>query len=64
MSRDGLKLLFATSIVGARIVNSADCRQLRTSAVIMIPAAMVDLLFFFGINTNHSVISRRPVLGS
>jgi hypothetical protein len=40
--------LFAISIVGARIENSADCRQFRISAVSMIPAAIVDLLFFFG----------------
>jgi hypothetical protein len=46
------------------MVNFADCRQFRTSAVIMIPAASVDFEFFFGRHTNHSVISRRPLSGS
>ncbi|MCY1186398.1 hypothetical protein D9M73_272670 [compost metagenome] len=56
--------MFATSTVGARIENSADWRQFSTRAVIMIPAAIVLLLFFLGIRMNHSVISRRPVSGS
>jgi hypothetical protein len=30
----------------------------------MIPAAIVDFEFFFGRQTNHSVISRRPLSGS
>ena len=64
MSRAGLNEFVATSIVGARIVNCADCRQLSTSAVIMIPAAIVLLLFFFGRQTNHSVISLRPEFAS
>ena len=48
-------------MVGARMENSADCRQLRINAVIMTPAAIVDLLFFLGTQMNHSVIRRLPL---
>ena len=46
MSAAGLKLLFAALMVGATMINSFDCRQLRISAVSIIPAAFVDFPFF------------------
>jgi hypothetical protein len=54
----GPKQLFATSMVGASSSSSALCRQLRISAVTMIPAAIVDLAFFLLISSRNSVISR------
>jgi len=56
--------LFATSTVGASTENSADWRQFRISAVSMIPAATVLLLFFFGNSTKNSTIRRRPLSAS
>ncbi|MNV41424.1 hypothetical protein D3C71_1330590 [compost metagenome] len=64
MSLAGPKLLSATSLVGARIVNSADRRQFRIRQVSMIDAARPDLKFFFGSITNHSLMSLRPLCGS
>ena len=62
ISAAGLNELSAISLVGARMMNSADRRQLRISAVSMIPAAMVDLEFFFGMHSMYSEIIRRPVV--
>jgi hypothetical protein len=56
--------LFATSMVGARMPISPDCRQFNSSAVSMIPAASVLLPFFFEISSRNSRISRLPVSGS
>jgi hypothetical protein len=42
----GLKLLSATSLVGARIKCSSSSRQHRITAVSMMPAAIVDFVFF------------------
>ncbi len=64
MSRAGAKELLATSMVGARMRNSAERRQFRVSAVIMMAAALDDLLFFLLISRKNSVISRLPVSGS
>ncbi|MNF04505.1 hypothetical protein D3C80_2040340 [compost metagenome] len=61
MSLAGTNALSAISLVGARMMNSADIRQLRTRAVNMIAAAMVDLLFFFGMHNMNSRIRRSPV---
>jgi hypothetical protein len=38
--------------------SSAESRQLRMSAVSMMPAAIVDLLFFFDTSRKNSVMSR------
>jgi hypothetical protein len=54
----------AISRVGARISSSAECRQLRISAVIMMPAAMVDLAFFLLISRKNSRISGLPLSAS
>jgi hypothetical protein len=51
----------ATSTVGAIIENSADFRQFSISAVIIMPAEMVDLLFFLGSMIKNSVISLLPL---
>ncbi|MNO05943.1 hypothetical protein D3C81_2275220 [compost metagenome] len=61
MSLAGTKALSAISLVGARMMNSADMRQLRTRAVSMIAAAIVDLLFFFGMQSINSRMRRSPV---
>ncbi|MNP48759.1 hypothetical protein D3C76_1428980 [compost metagenome] len=53
--------LSAISLVGAKMMNSAESRQLRISAVSMIPAAIVDLLFFLGMQSITSRIRRSPV---
>jgi len=63
MSRAGINELPATSIVGARIRNSAERRQLRINAVSIIAAANVDLLFFFDTSRKKYLISRPPVSG-
>ncbi|SSQ42439.1 Uncharacterised protein [Acinetobacter baumannii] len=63
-SRIGLNELSATSLVGARIISSADCRSLRINAVSIMPAAIVDLVFFFEIKRKNSRINLRFVLGS
>ncbi|MNN22002.1 hypothetical protein D3C81_1353450 [compost metagenome] len=62
MSRAGAYALFATSIVGARMMNSADWRQFRISTVSMIAAAMVLFAFFLLMRRKNSWISRSPVL--
>ena len=62
-SRIGLKLLSATSLVGARIINSAESRSFNKSKVSMIPAAIVDLVFFLEIRRKNSRIKRRLVSG-
>jgi hypothetical protein len=64
MSRAGKKALLATSRVGASSRSSAERRQLRTRAVTMMPAAMVDLEFFLLISRKNSRISRRPAAAS
>ncbi len=64
MSRAGWNELFATSTVGATIRNSPEWRQLRISAVNMIPAALVLFVFFFEISRKTSRIRRRPSSGS
>ncbi len=63
-SAAGLKSLFATSTVGARMPNSPAVRQLSTRKSSMISPAVVDLAFFLLTSRNHSRISRRPVSGS
>jgi hypothetical protein len=64
MSRAGLKQLLAASRVGASSSSSADIRQLRTRAVTMMPAAIVDLEFFLLISRKNSRIRRRPAAAS
>ncbi|MNO10351.1 hypothetical protein D3C81_2341590 [compost metagenome] len=57
MSRAGAKALSATSLVGARMMNSADCRQFSFNTVSMMLAASVDLAFFLLMRTNASRMS-------
>ncbi|MNF17447.1 hypothetical protein D3C80_2209570 [compost metagenome] len=64
MSRAGAYALLATSIVGARMIISAEVRQLRISSVNMMAAAIVDLEFFFGIVSMNSLMCRIPESGS
>jgi hypothetical protein len=64
MSAAGLKLLSAALIVGATMISSFEYRQFRTSAVSMMPAAIVDLPFFFAIERKNSLIRRLPASGS
>ncbi|MNE54372.1 hypothetical protein D3C80_1491460 [compost metagenome] len=64
MPAAGLNELSATSLVGARIRCSSSSRQQSTTAVSMIPAAMVDLVFFLLISSRNSRISCRPVSAS
>src|SRR5690554_888928 len=47
-------------MVGARMINSADSRQFRSSRVIIIAAAMVDFECFLGMIRLNSLISLRP----
>ena len=61
MAAAGLKLLSATSFVGARISNSSSSRQHKIKAVSMMPAAMVDLVFFLLISRPNSRMSCLPV---
>jgi hypothetical protein len=58
----GLKLFSAISLVGAMMRSSALCRQLRISAVSMIPAAIVDFEFFLLMSRRNSRMSRLPAL--
>ena len=64
MSRIGLYELSATSLVGARMMNSPDDRQLSMRAVSMIPAAIVLFPFFLLMSSRNSLINRRPCTGS
>ncbi|MNI98870.1 hypothetical protein D3C73_1578060 [compost metagenome] len=64
MPAAGTKLLSATSLVGARIRCSSSSRQHRITAVSMMPAAMVDLVFFLLISRKNSRISWLPVSAS
>ncbi|MNL77210.1 hypothetical protein D3C87_2033390 [compost metagenome] len=60
----GLKLLSATSFVGARIRCSSSSRQHITRAVSMIPAAIVDFVFFLLMSKPYSRINCFPVSAS
>ncbi|MNL70704.1 hypothetical protein D3C87_1957490 [compost metagenome] len=60
----GLKLLSATSFVGARIRCSSSCRQQMMTAVSMMPAAIVDFVFFLLMSRPYSRISCLPVSAS
>ncbi|EKP54353.1 hypothetical protein J709_0295 [Acinetobacter baumannii 7893] len=64
MSRIGPKELSATSLVGARIINSAEGRSFKINAVSIIAAAMVDFVFFLEINKKNSRINLRFRPGS
>ncbi|MNT18060.1 hypothetical protein D3C86_1396450 [compost metagenome] len=64
MSRAGAYALFATSIVGARMIISADVRQLRISSVNITAAAIVLFEFFFGMVSMNSLICLIPESGS
>ena len=59
MSHAGLKLLSATSLVGAKIKYSELSRSSKSIAVNIMAAAIVDLLFFLEISRKKSLISRR-----
>ncbi|MNV89434.1 hypothetical protein D3C71_1837260 [compost metagenome] len=57
----GLKLLSATSLVGARIKCSSSWRQQMITAVNMMPAAIVDFVFFLLMSSPYSRIRCFPV---
>ncbi|MNR25077.1 hypothetical protein D3C85_1422010 [compost metagenome] len=53
----------ATSFVGARIMNSADCLQFWINTVSMMAAAKVDFEFFLAMSRKNSLIICTPSSG-